>query len=759
MADYEESSQREITRAYPASAPGAGPSGDVAPPKSGENARRRQTIAPPDDFETAQDFLAYARKLYDDDRDADKDNRDAAIEDAEFFAGKQWNDTIRARRELKQKPVLTVNRTVAFVGQIVGTRRMNETVVKILPEYGGTQDVAETRSGIIRHCEKKSKADRAYDTALQNCAIGGLGNFGVMLDYARYDVFEQDINWREFPDAFSIVWDRLSVDKTGRDANHVFVTDTIAKTVYQDKYPEAQTAEFVDEQAENMAGWFESDDVRIVEFWRMRYKPCELALLQDGSIIDITDWPENDQRRSQIAQHPDTGKLYTRETQRPYCECYVLSGTDILDGPYRLNISRVPVFRVPGWEITINGKRHRFGLMRFLKDPQRLHNYWRSTIAEKLMMTPRARWIASDAAVAGREPQWRNAHLSDDPLLIWNGDSGQRPEYTAPAQLEVALVQEANMSVQDLRDVSNLHEASLGQQSNEVSGKAIVARQRVGDIGTIIYHDNTNAAIEEGGSVANELIDIAYDNARTVITLGADGKVGSQRINDDSDPNSQNITNGRYGTTVTTGPSTATKRVEAQEAMLSVFNAAPQVFAQAADLWAEQLDFPGAQKLAKRLRALLPTKLIDPSDLSSEEQQQYAQAQQAEQQQEQIQQQIAGAQLKAQLAELEAKTQKAQAEAQKAAADARFSEARAETEETRRDLMQAQAAQARASGFKNISDALLNGNQPEADQQLDEEAVETGAHDISSQLHDNDTLQPVVGPEAEAEGGDESGGE
>lgn len=747
--------QREIAAAYPGNAPGAGPTGDLAPRQQSQRERKRKEITPPDDFDTKEDFLDHVRKLYQDDRDADQENRDAAIEDAEFFAGKQWDDKIKARREGKRKPVLTVNRTIAFVGQIVGTRRMNETVIKVLPEYGGKVATAEKRSGLIRYCEKKSKADRARDTALQNCVIGGLGNYGISLDYARFDVFDQDINYREFPDAYSVTWDRLSVDKTGRDANHVFIEDTLSRVAYEDKYPGVQVAEFTDTQLDNMAGWYTSDDVRVVEFWRMRFRDCTLALFQDGSIKDITEWPEDDERRVQIATKPD-GSQFIRDTVRPYAQCYVVSGLDILAGPYNLDIQRVPVLRVPAWEITINGKRYRFGLLRFLKDPQRLHNYWRSTIAEKLMMTPRARWVASDAAVAGREAQWRNAHLSDDPLLIYNGESGQKPEYTQPAQLEVALIQESNMSVQDLRDVSNLHEASLGQQSNEVSGKAIVARQRVGDIGTIVYHDNLNAAIEEDGGIANDMIDIAYDNVRTIITIGPDGKVEELRINDPDDENSIDINEGRYGVTVTTGPSTATKRVEAQEAMLSVFNAAPQVFAQAADLWAEELDFPGAQKLARRLRALLPTHLVDVSSLSEDERQEFEKRAEGEAQAAQIKQQIETASLQAALAEQTAKTEQAKAAATKSAADARFSIARAETEEVRRDLMRAQAELAKATGFKNISDALLNGNAGEADATLEEQtqAEETAVAEIGSQLHDDDTLAPVVGAENEDTGGE-----
>ena len=713
----------------------ADPQGEKAPRKANAKGKDKPEIELPSDFETEADFLSYARKLYTDDRDADKHNRDAAIEDAEFFAGKQWDDIVRQRRELKRKPVLTVNRTVAFVGQIVGTRRMNDTQIKVLPENGGTREIAMTRQGLIRNCEKKSKADRAYDTALQNCVVGGLGNFGLCLDYAKYDVFDQDIVFKEYPDPFSIVWDRLAIDKTGRDANHVFVVDTLPRTAYEDKYPWATPAAMIDEDANDMLGWFDSDDVRVVEFWRMRYKPCTLALMDNGSIIDITDWAEDDERLQGIMLNPATGKPYIRETVRPFAEKYIISGSDILEGPYRLNISRLPIFRVPAWEITINGQRHRFGLMRFLKDPQRLHNYWRSTIAEKLMMTPRARWVASDAAVAGREAQWRNAHLSDDPILIWNGESGQAPVYTPPAQLEVALVQEANMSVQDLRDVSNLHEASLGQQSNEVSGKAIVARQRVGDIGTVVYHDNLNAAIGEAGEVANELIPIAYDAPRTIRILGPDDKEDFQRINDPTDDKSQDIGVGSYSVMITTGPSTATKRVEAQEAMLSVFNAAPQVFAQAADLWAEQLDFPGAEKLAKRLRKLLPPNIIDPNELDPKERAQYEQQLQAAEQQAQMQAQVAMAQLQAQLEEQRAASQKAQAEAARAVAEARFAEARAKSEEHRQELLEAQALAARAGAFKDVGDVVISGVETEAEQ-----LVST----MSSELYEDDQINAEI---------------
>ena len=58
---------------------------------------------------------------------------------------------------------------------------------------------------------------------------------------------------------------------------------------------------------------------------------------------------------------------------------------------------------------------------------------------------------------------------------------------------------EAALNAQDMKDVTGIHDASLGAQSNETSGRAIMARDRQGDVATFIYPDNLKDAIREGG--------------------------------------------------------------------------------------------------------------------------------------------------------------------------------------------------------------------------------------------------------------------
>lgn len=634
-------------------------------------------ITIPEGYRNEEDFLSSMRDVYGLDLGADLQNRNAAVEDAAFAAGNQWDDLAKAQRTAARKPVLTINAWPAFIGQLVGNRRLNETTINVVPDRGGTKEIARIRKGLIRSILKNTTAAQAFDNAFQNQVIGGIGNFQLRIDWAADDVFEQDIEVRMIPNPLAVVWDRTAVEPTGADAAHCFVIDTISANQFKAQWPDARASDFATDSAFDGAsqsayasGWFSQDMVRVVNYWRMCKEKRTLALVNSGDVIDVTDldpakWVDN------VVVNTKTGQPIVREADRRYAEMYVCTGTDILEGPFRYNISRLPVFRVTGWEVNVGEDRERWGLVRFGKDPSRLRNYWRSTIAERLQLAPKARWVASDAAVEGRESEWRNAHRSDDPLLVYNADSGQPPVLTPPVQMEPALMQEAQMAMQDIRDVTNIHEASLGMQSNEVSGKAIKSRLAVSELGSVIYNDNLNLAIEQCGGVINELIPSVYGTARVVLILGDEMTPELIAINDTEE---NDITVGKYAITMTTGPSYVTKRMEAAEGMMNLINAAPQVMGVAADLLVEAQDWPGADQIANRLKTQLPPGLIDPSDMTPQQKQ----ALQAQQQEQAKQQQIQDAMIQAELGEKQAKTLEAQAKARLAVAQAELAEAQAQ---------------------------------------------------------------------------------
>jgi hypothetical protein len=597
----------------------------------------------PDGYESEQDFIREARERFTTAESYDSENRDAAIEDLEFLAGDQWDDSVKASRLKQGRPCLTINQAPQFIAQVAGDIRINRPAIKVRPAEDGDEDVAEVRQGIIRNIEQQSNAQMVYAQAGTMQAACGIGNFRLGLEYAGDDTFDRDIHVSLIPDPLAVVWDPLSIEPTGKDARFCFVIDEMPRKDFEAKYPDAQPSALSDEAVRQ--GWFEKDTVRITEYWVVKETPTKIYQLEDGSIVKGT-LPKGMKAAAE------------REVMRRSVCMYLINGMEVLDGPYELPIQRVPIFRCEGWSLTVRGKKHRWGLMRFMKDPMRLKNYDRSVIAEVLSLAPKAQWAAMQSQVEGREDALRNSHRSGDPLLIFNDGTGL-PQRMDPPAFPSAMLQSAQMHTQDIKDVTGLHDASLGIQSNETSGKAIQARDRQGDVATYIYPDNLKEAISECGRVINDLIPLVYDTARTVRILGDDEAPKVQRINDPMHPDSIDLSVGKYDVVVETGPSYSTKRVEAAESMMQFVQAVPAAAAIAGDLIAEAQDWPKAEAIAERLKKALPPGIVDQEPQNEQE----AMEQQQQQQAAQVQAQQQQAAMDAELRLKQAQASKAEAEA------------------------------------------------------------------------------------------------
>lgn len=644
----------------------------------------------PEGWESAEKFLEHIVRLYDADVGYDQSNRDWAMEDLKFAAGDQWDPDVKKMREKAYRPCLTINVLPQYIGQVIGDRRMNKTAIKVRPFRDGSAEVADIRSGLIRSIETFSRAERVYDATCEDQVTCGIGNFRVDLEYAGNDVFDQDITLRHIPNPLAVVWDRMSVDPTGRDARHCFVADTIPKEVYEKQYPDEPCPAGFTTEAKFAAGWFDSQTVRITEFWEIIQKPATFMLAKDGDVKDITGMEEADYIEDAWVD-PRTGAARIRKSSRSYARMHLVSGFAILSEAYELPLTRLPIIRAEGRVIRVGEDRVRFGLVRFAKDSQRLKNYWRSVAAETLALAPKAQWLASSDAVEGREKAFREAHLTGDPLLIHNKNT-EKPDRIDPPAVPAALLQEAQLNQQDIKDTTGLHDASLGMRSNEVSGKAINARQREGDVATVIYHDNLNHAILEAGDVINQLIPVAYDTTRTLRVIGEDEKHKLMKVNDPNDENSPDITMGKYDVVLDTGPSFTTQRLEAYDAMMTLLQTNPDLMQVIGDKVAEKMDWPGATEIAARLKKMVPKELLSDDELAEQQgapQQPSPQEQMADQlQQAQLSDAAAQLQHAEQLRQLEIQQEqealrKAQSDATIAEANARRAEAQAEEAEHR----------------------------------------------------------------------------
>ena len=615
------------------------------------DAPKRKAPKLPDGYDDEAAFIKEARERFQRGVDFDRENRDQAVEDLKFYAGEQWDDDAQAAR--KGRPMLTINSLPSFVAQVVGDIRINRPAIRVRPADDGDKDLAEIREGLIRAIERDSDAQGVYVNAANNQVACGIGNFRIGLKYASNDGFNRDLMIEAIPNAFAVTWDPYATERTAKDATHCFVSDMMPRKDFEAQYDSVLDS-VLEVPLHDTDGWYSQDSVRITEYWLIKTTRVDLAMLEGGLVVKANKVP------------PGVQPIRTRTADVKSACMYLISGTQVLNGPYELAIDRLPIIRVQGWEVNVGDRRIRGGLVRHARDSQRLKNYWRSVSAEMLALAPKGKWLLEERQ-EGDQDIFRDAVNSDDNVLTYTGQTP--PQFVGPPMMNSAVLQESNLNAQDMKDTTGLHDASLGARSNETSGRAIMARQREGDVATYIYPDNLQAAIREGGRVLNMLIPTVFDTARTIRVLGEDDSVKIKRVNDKTDSKSLDINSGKYDVSIESGPSYSTKRVEAAESMMQFVQAVPSAAAVSGDLIAKAQDWPMANEIAERLKKTLPPGLAtDPDDEKTPEQKQAMQEQQQAMQEQQAMQQqdiALSMQLK------QAAVIKAQAEAEKAVNEAK----------------------------------------------------------------------------------------
>jgi hypothetical protein len=332
--------------------------------------------------------------------------------------------------------------------------------------------------------------------------------------------------------------------------------------------------------------------------------------------------------------------IKSRESERPrvmYCK---INGYEILEQKEWAG-KWIPVIRVVGNEFEVDGRLYVSGLVRNAKDAQRMYNYWVSQEAEMLALAPKAPFIGYGGQFEGYEDKWKTANTNNWPYLEVNPDvtDGQGavlplPQRAQPPMASSGLLQAKAGASEDIKSTTGQYNASLGMGSNERSGKAILARQREGDVGTYHYGDNLTRAVRH---VARQLVDLIpkiYDTQRIARIIGEDGETKMVKINPEQEEPVKEIRDmnnpdvviekiynpgvGKYDVVATTGPGYATKRQEALEAMAQLLQGNPQLWQVAGDLFVKNMDWPGAQEMSKRFAKTIDPKLMEDGDKSPE---------------------------------------------------------------------------------------------------------------------------------------------
>lgn len=637
-----------------------------------------------------EDILSDAKEAFQLAQEHESENRDEALDDLKFARlADQWPERIRQQREMEGRPCLTINRLPAHIRQVVNDGRQNKPQINFHPvDSNADPETAEVLNGLVRQIEQSSNADVAYDTALDFSVTMGFGYIKVNTEYASDDGLDQDICIERVANPFSIYGDPDSTSADSADWNSAFEMDTLSVKAFEKRWPDADPTSFNDDG--DKAKSVEQNSVTVAARWVREEDVKTVLFLSDGSSIDEATYAKNKQLYDALGievagQRP----VKSHKVRQILMSGGTVLGTVDWVGKY------IPIIPVYGEEVNVEGKRYFRSLVRDAKDPARNYNYWRSAATELVALAPKTPFIGRKGAFETDAAKWSTANTQSHPYIEYDG--AEAPQRQPFVGVPAGALQEALNASDDMKAVMGMFDASLGAKSNETSGKAIMARQREGDVGSFHYIDNLSRAIRQVGRVVGDLIPKVYSVPRIIRTLGPQGEqkevvVAPKDDQSNLPPEMQavaqkqaqmaakaqqekaqqdeqvaeiksiyDVTAGKYDVTVKVGPSFTSQREEAATQMIELIRAYPDAAPVLGDLLVQNMDWPGADKVSERLEKLLPPQISGKGNPEAEQVKMQAQeviqgiTQQAQQVQAKAQQAIEENQaLKQQIAQMEA---------------------------------------------------------------------------------------------------------
>lgn len=625
-----------------------------------------------DDFDRHKQILERFRVA----SDAEYPRRVEMLTDQKFRCGEQWDRGIKDLRDAQGRPCLTINRIPGFLKHVLNSLRQARPEIKVNPVGAGAdEEMAEIKQGLIRHIMVNSRADVALDSAFENMATMGLGFYRVVDGWSDVKSFDKDLKVEWIPNTFSVYFDPGATKADWSDAKYAFVVEDISVAEFKERF--GDRTDYVglnnfQSIGDHQAVWRPGNKVRIAEYFHIEETKDTLYGFSDGSTLllgelGLEPGVELVSTSLQVVADPETGAeieanvvemsdgslvllsdfglpdgvslTQRRETTVPRVIWELMCGTGTLKkrlwpGKY------IPVIPVIGNQIDVDGERILVGMVRFAREAQRMFNYMYSCFVEAVALVPKSPWVAEFDQIQEFREIWEEAHKTLVTVLPYRAKSTDAGLIPPPQRQQAeppiaAFVQGLKLSDDNLKATFSIYEASLGERGPQESGKAINARKIESDLATYDWIDNFNRSLIYLGVVLEDLLPHYYNTpGRIVQIMGEDRKIQEIVLNLEHDVKGErkkfDLTKGRYGVVLSTGPSFLTRRQESAAAMMELGKVYPEIWAIAGPQMVRAMDWPDKEAIAAQMEKAMPPELRTQDEESTQEQAQQLQQQLAQ---------------------------------------------------------------------------------------------------------------------------------
>ncbi len=546
----------------------------------------------------------------------------------EMLEGEQWTEAEKMALRQMRRTALTLNGIAPLWRLVMGYQSSNRTDVAYLPtsDSQSSEGVAEILNNVFK--SEANRCDLNYtDTDVFADGLStGRGFWDIGLSFDENELGEQKIVSK---DPFSIfvdpdcqhynlsdneqgagyiqesLWTNLDAinDKYGSEA--AIAVQTIMAPTYQSSmlanlvetgvapatmfggyagdrdygsWSDVFYNDFVDKQAKQ---------IRLLDsqYKMMVMSPCFVDLETGDKQAIPEEWLKDDVGKAAIekvmqhaAQLNNPLAIVTRPIKK--VRKTITCGDILIYDKWSIykdytTIGYFPYFR--------RGKTR--GMIEDLIDPQREKNKKRSVLTDILNRNANSGWIYEEGTMdADQEENLRQYGSTPGINVKWKRKSpdAEAPHRIEPGNFPQGLDRLEEKAASDLHEISGINESALGQLDTVQSGRAIEARQRQAVLSIQMYSDNFSRSKKLQGDSCLYLYQNFYTEPRIYRVIGEDSSLAQYEINKlqklgDNDVKRLNdITVGKYSTTVDNVPISATfKQGQFEETMMIIEKLGP----------------------------------------------------------------------------------------------------------------------------------------------------------------------------------------